>query len=363
MVNKPAVDNMDLKRIFSEKKIFLTGHTGFKGSWLLYWMYSLGAQLKGYSLAPELPENLFNAIRGEELCESVIGDIRNLERMEAEVMAFQPDFIFHLAAQPLVRLSYEMPLDTFETNVMGTANILQVITKLQKPCTVVIITTDKVYENKEWIYPYRENEMLGGLDPYSASKACAELVTQSYLHSFFSVNKIAQHGKGIATARAGNVIGGGDWAKDRIIPDIVKAFSKHEPVHLRNPLSVRPWQHVLEPLSGYMLLAAQLSENPSAYAGAWNFGPHIEDCLTVEDLVKKAIEIWGEGEYVDLSHEDSPHEARLLKLDINKAINGLKWKPKWDSAIAIDKTLAWYKAYTKENARELLKADIESYTS
>lgn len=350
---------------YQGKKVFLTGHTGFKGAWLLQWLHSLGAQVKGYALAPATEDDLYNLIEGDSLCQSVIADLRDAARLEAEILSFQPDFIFHLAAQPLVRLSYEIPSETFFVNAIGTAYVLDALRKLDKPCTAVLITTDKVYENKEWVYPYRETDRLGGYDPYSASKACAELVINSYTQSFFNPAAFAQHQKGIVSVRAGNVIGGGDWAKDRIIPDIVRALRAGIPVTVRNPSAVRPWQHVLEPLGGYLLIGAKLAAEPLRYGGAWNFGPHAEDNKTVGELVAIAIAAWGSGHSEMPPMVGQPHEAGLLKLDINKAVNELHWQPKYSAAEAIDKTLAWYKRFTTDraSARRLVAEDIQSYTN
>ncbi len=348
--------------IYKNKKVFLTGHTGFKGSWMLAWLHQLGAVVKGYSLAPENTFDLYHTMQGDLLCESIIADIRDKQKLENEIISFQPDFIFHLAAQPLVRLSYEIPSDTFSVNAIGTAHVLDAVRKLTKPCIVVLITTDKVYENLEWHYPYRETDRLGGYDPYSASKACAEIVINSYRNSFFNPKNYIEHQKCLASARAGNVIGGGDWAKDRIIPDIVRALQNKETISVRNPKSIRPWQHVLEPVGGYLHLGLKLLEDPIAYANAWNFGPYAEDNLYVEDLVKTAIQIWGQGEYQSPTLINQPHEAGLLKLDINKSINELNWKPKWNAKIAIEKTLNWYKASSESiNSIDLVYQNISEF--
>ncbi|MVT07435.1 CDP-glucose 4,6-dehydratase [Chitinophaga tropicalis] len=359
----------DAPMLFTEtykgKKIFLTGHTGFKGSWLLVWLHQLGAKVKGYSLAPEKADDLYHQLNGDSLCESVIADIMDYERLEKELLAFEPDFIFHLAAQPLVRLSYEKPVETFAINSIGTAHVLQALARLNKPCNAVMITTDKVYHNNEWIYPYRETDQLGGYDPYSASKACAELVINSYRNSFFNINEYDSHWKAVAVARAGNVIGGGDWARDRIIPDIVRALRNGQPVSVRNPRSVRPWQHVLEPLGGYLLLGHYLSVAPYQYSTAYNFGPFMEDNMEVEDLVKVALEIWQEGTYEVQQLKGQPHEAGLLRLDISKAINELKWKPKLNAAQAVERTINWYKEVSsgKMEAYDLVRRDIERYVT
>lgn len=335
---------------YKGKNVFLTGHTGFKGSWLLQWLHLLGAHVKGLSLSPQNQTDLYHLISGDDLCESVIGDIKDKKLVEKAILDFQPDYIFHLAAQPLVRLSYNKPADTFEVNAMGTANVLEAVRKLEKKCTVVLITTDKVYENREWIYPYRETDSLGGYDPYSASKACAEIIIKSYQQSFFNPTDYNQHKKAICSTRAGNVIGGGDWAKDRIVPDIIRSLQANTPVIVRNPSAIRPWQHVLEPLGAYLLLGARLTTAPQQYAGAWNFGPLASDNKEVEELVKMAIEHWGSGTYEKPSLVDQPHEAGLLKLDISKAMSQLQWVPRYTAAEAIEKTISWYKNFHRQPA-------------
>ncbi|MEA5141156.1 CDP-glucose 4,6-dehydratase [Arcicella rigui] len=343
---------MGILNIYSDKKVFLTGHTGFKGSWLLTWLHELGANIKGYSLAPENEQDLYNLIDGNSFCKSVIADIRDKQRLQDELTVFQPDFIFHLAAQPLVRPSYQIPTETFEINTLGTAYLLDAVRSLEKPCVVIIITTDKVYENQEWNYAYREIDRLGGYDPYSASKAAAEIVVSSYRKSFFNPDSYNVHQKALASARAGNVIGGGDWAKDRIIPDIVRALQATTSIRVRNPNAVRPWQHVLEPISGYLLLGAKLAIEPIKYATAWNFGPYMADTLTVGEVVNKVIKIWGEGEAEIKQNANAPHEAGLLMLDISKSINELGWKPKWNAKIAIENTIKAYQSYTYQTIIE-----------
>jgi CDP-glucose 4,6-dehydratase len=349
-----------LTETYNNKRVFLTGHTGFKGSWLLCMLNMLGAQVKGYALAPTDELNLFNQLKGESLCESVIADIRDKNHLKEEIAAFKPDFIFHLAAQPLVRRSYEIPAETFEVNAIGTANLLDAVLELENNCSTVIITTDKVYENKEWIYPYRENDVLGGHDPYSASKACAEIIVNSYRQSFFTAGD-QNLVKGLASARAGNVIGGGDWATDRIIPDVVKALENDEDIVVRNPNSVRPWQHVVEPLTGYLLLGAKLAAQPAPFSEAFNFGPSIADTLKVEDLVKLAIEAWGSGSYRILNEGKQVHEAGLLKLDINKAADKLAWVPHLASAEALNWTIGWYHNYKNQPAIDLSFTQIKNY--
>ncbi|MDB5158572.1 MAG: CDP-glucose 4,6-dehydratase [Mucilaginibacter sp.] len=347
----------ELKKIYAGKKVFLTGHTGFKGSWLLKILSMLGADVKGYALAPDSELSLYNVINGDSLCQSVINDLRNKQALKDAVIEFQPDFVFHLAAQPLVRLSYQIPSETFEINAIGTANLLDAIRVLDKPVYSVLITTDKVYHNYEWEYPYRENDRLGGYDPYSASKACAELVIDSYRNSFFNINDFARHGKALAVARAGNVIGGGDWAKDRLIPDIVRAISNGQEIELRNPNSVRPWQHVFEPLVAYLMLGGKIVEDPVYYSQAYNFGPDFTDALPVVEMVELAINSWGSGKYFVNKIISQPHEAGLLKLDISKALTQIGWEPKNSAAQAVETTIAWYKQYY--NNREAIMAFTE----
>lgn len=347
----------ELQKKYQGKKVFLTGHTGFKGAWMLKTLSLLGADVKGYALEPQTKDDLFHLIEGDKICTSIIADLRDKQRLEKEMESFQPDFVFHLAAQPLVRLSYEIPAETFEVNVIGTANVLDAVRLLKKTCAVVLITTDKVYRNNEWIYPYRENDRLGGYDPYSASKACAELVIDSYRNSFFNVNKYKEHNKAIAVGRAGNVIGGGDWSKNRLIPDVAKAFADENPVIIRNPNSVRPWQHVLEPVVGYLMLGVNLCNEPIKFSQAFNFGPQLSDALSVEEMLKLAIASWGKGEYVVEKVEGQPHEAGLLKLDINKAISELKWQPKMNAESAVSMTMDWYKEFY------LNKAGVLSFTT
>jgi CDP-glucose 4,6-dehydratase len=334
-----------LEQTYKGKKVFLTGHTGFKGAWLLKILSMLGADIMGYALEPDHKENLYNLIGGESLCRSVIGDLRNAKKLSEAVADFQPDFVFHLAAQPLVRLSYQIPAETFEVNAIGTAHVLDGIKALQKPCYAVLITTDKVYRNLEWVYPYRENDRLGGYDPYSASKACTELVIDSYRNSFFNTQTFDSHKKAVAVGRAGNVIGGGDWAKDRLIPDIIRALSKNKNIEIRNPDAIRPWQHVLEPLLGYLMLGINLTTKPEKFSEAYNFGPALTDALPVSKMVDLAINSWGSGQYFVHQAGDQPHEAGLLKLDISKATIELGWTPKYNAEQAIANTIAWYKAY------------------
>ena len=334
-----------LKEIYQGKKIFLTGHTGFKGAWLLQTLNLLGAEVMGYALEPHTKDDLYYLIEGDQICKSLIADLRDRETLINAVSNFQPDYIFHLAAQPLVRLSYEMPLETFEVNAIGTANLLDSIKLLEKKCSVILITTDKVYHNNEWEYPYRENDRLGGYDPYSASKACAELVIDSYRNCFFNPSNYDNHHKGIAVARAGNVIGGGDWSKDRLIPDIVKALIKKEEIVIRNLNAIRPWQHVLEPIIAYLTLGMHLHQNPYKFGNAYNFGPFSEDSLPVQEMLNLSINYWGSGKFKVEQAKNQPHEAGLLKLDISKAIKELGWKPKLNASSAVEMTMNWYKDF------------------
>ncbi|WP_426092445.1 CDP-glucose 4,6-dehydratase [Flavobacterium sp. DSR3-2] len=326
---------------WKNKRVYLTGHTGFKGSWLSLWLHEMGAIVKGYSLAPYTSTSLFEEARVFEGMDSEIGDIRNLELVTKSMTSFDPDILIHMAAQPLVRLSYASPVDTYATNVMGTIHVLEAARQCKKLKSIVAITTDKCYENKEWTWGYRENEPMGGHDPYSSSKGCCELLIASYRKSFFNdINSPA-----LASVRAGNVIGGGDWSDDRLIPDILKAFEKSNPVIVRNPLSTRPWQHVLEPLSGYLVLAQELYNNGDQFAEGWNFGPKDEDCQSVEWILNTMIKTWGEGASWQLDTNSNPHEAGFLKLDCSKAAQELKWMPQWNLEFTLKSIVDWHKAW------------------
>lgn len=339
-----------LKNIYAGKKVFVTGHTGFKGAWLTTTLHLAGAVVKGFALPPQYPNGLFDLIQPLQPIQSVIGDIRDKALLQKEIENFQPDYIFHLAAQPLVRRSYQIPAETFEVNVAGTANLLEAVSSLQNQCTVVVVTTDKVYQNKEADILYKEDDALGGYDPYSASKACTELVASSFRDSFFNVKSHQQHKKALATARAGNVIGGGDWSVDRLIPDIVQHLQNEEEISVRNPTAVRPWQHVLEPIAGYLKLAALLNSDPAKFSGAYNFGPLPTDHLQVKDFVETAINIWGGGSWKDTTDTTAPHEAGLLKLDISLAKSSLGWVPKLNATQAIEWTIDWYKKPVAQQA-------------
>lgn len=340
------------------KKVFLTGHTGFKGSWLSLWLQSMGTVVKGYSLAPPTNPSLFVVAGVAASMESQIGDIRDLESLKESMLGFNPDILIHMAAQPLVRLSYIEPVDTYTTNVIGTVNVLEVARSCPNLKAIVSVTTDKCYENKEWAWGYRENEPMGGHDPYSSSKGCAELVSSAYRNSFFSTKDSAA----LATARAGNVIGGGDWADDRLIPDILKAFENSKSVVVRNPLSTRPWQHVLEPLSGYLVLAEHLYQYGQEYAEAWNFGPKEEDCKPVNWILDQMVATWGEGAAWKLDQNNNPHEAGFLKLDCSKAALKLHWHPKWNLEHTLNLIVHWHQDWRAgKNINETCLQEIANY--
>jgi CDP-glucose 4,6-dehydratase len=337
-----GIDKGKVDPIFwNGKKVYLTGHTGFKGSWLSLWLQNMGALVKGYSLDVNTTPALFTAANIAEEMESEIGDIRNLEQLTKSMISFSPDILIHMAAQPLVRFSYQEPVETYTTNVIGTVNVLEAARKCPNLKAIVSVTTDKCYENKEWEWGYRENEPMGGYDPYSSSKGCAELVISAYRQSFFNCYDTPS----LASARAGNVIGGGDWAEDRLIPDILRAFKKSEPVVIRNPLSTRPWQHVLEPLSGYLVLAQELFLNGDDFAEGWNFGPKDEDCKPVSWILDKMVTYWGNNASWILCKKNNPHEAGFLKLDCSKALNRLKWNPKWNLQLTLKSIVDWHKFY------------------
>ena len=345
---------------WSGKRVLVTGHTGFKGSWLSLWLKKLGATVVGYALPPTSAEGLFSLASVEEQMTSVYGDIGDREELEALFLRFQPDVVFHLAAQPLVRASYADPVETYRVNIMGTVYLLEAVRKSRCCRVVVNITSDKCYENAEWAWGYRESDPMGGSDPYASSKGCAELVTAAYRHSFFDVSK--NRCAAVATARAGNVIGGGDIAKDRIVPDIVAAVSQRRSLVIRNPDAIRPWQHVLEPLSGYLLLAEKLWKDPVAYARGWNFGPNVDSHRPVRWIVEKFQDYWGERLVWELDGGDKPHEAKLLTLDSMKARMMLGWQPRWTLDLALRAVVDWQRAYERgESLREVALRQIVSY--
>ena len=342
---------------WKDKKVLITGHTGFKGSWLSLWLQNMNADVIGVSLDPPTVPSIFKQARISEGIVSLREDIRNLGKMNEIFQKYQPEIVFHLAAQPLVRYSYREPVETYQTNVMGTLNILEGIRGVDSVRSAVMITTDKCYENHEWEWGYREIDPLGGHDPYSSSKGCAELLIASYRNSYFNPDSINQHGTAIASARAGNVIGGGDWAEDRLIPDIIRALQQGKKVKIRNPDAIRPWQHVLEPLYGYLVLAEKLHGSDPQYTGAWNFGPYENDVGTVKTIVKNITSQWSEESTWSIDNDKHPHEANYLKLDCSKAHSRLKWKPKWNLTFALKKIVEWYKA--EDAGRDLRKLTLD----
>lgn len=345
------------------KRVFLTGHTGFKGGWLSLWLSSMGAKVTGFALAPNTTPNFYEVVGFEDKLEkSHISDIRDLKKLQDAMRDAQPEIVIHMAAQPLVRYSYDNPVETYATNVMGTVHVLESIRALVCVRAAVIVTTDKCYENQEWAWGYRENEPMGGHDPYSNSKGCAELVTSAYRQSYFSPNKYNQHRVAIASARAGNVIGGGDWSQDRLIPDAIKAFESNQPLMIRNPLATRPWQHVLEPLSGYLVLAQALFREGPQFNGAWNFGPRDEDARPVQEVVNLLIKNWDAAASWTQDEKEQPHEAHALKLDCSKAHQYLKWSAKWSLETAISQITQWHNAlHQNSNMREISLLQIERY--
>lgn len=348
--------DMDLRPGYKGKKVLITGHTGFKGGWLCLWLNALGAETVGYALAPDTEPSLYNVGGIGDYGKSIIADIRDRGQLLKIMEQERPEFVFHLAAQPLVRRSYKDPAGTFETNVMGTVNILEAVRKVDSVRSCVIITSDKCYENMEWIYPYRENDPLGGHDPYSASKASAEIVVSSYRRSFFSDGRC-----GVATARAGNVIGGGDWAEDRIVPDCIRSLVNGKRVKVRNPNAIRPWQFVLDPLHGYLMLGLKVREDPGAYSEAWNFAPPVSQ-YTVRELVDDIVRCWGSGGWDEVSDPASLHEAHFLRLDSTKANVRLGWAPALSLQEGIERTVEWYKHFTDgDDMRKISHRQISEF--
>jgi CDP-glucose 4,6-dehydratase len=343
--------------IWRGKRVFLTGHTGFKGGWLALWLTELGAVVRGYALDPATEPSLFNTARLASRIDDVRGDICDAKRLESSMQAFQPEVVLHMAAQPLVRYSYDDPIGTYETNVIGTAKVLDAVRRTPTVRAVVSVTTDKCYENREWHWGYRESDPLGGYDPYSSSKACAELVTAAFRQSYFPVERMKDHGVAVATARAGNVIGGGDWATDRLIPDLVRAFVAGTPAAIRRPLSIRPWQHVLEPLDGYLRLAEGLLTGEPRYASAYNFGPTEDDAQPVEWIVNKMVELWGDGASWEYDNASFVHEAGYLKLDASRARAELGWRPRLRLETALAWLVEWYK--NCQTGRDMQAVTIE----
>lgn len=346
------------------RRVFLTGHTGFKGGWLALWLVRLGAQVRGYSLAPVTEPNLFTVAGVGNVLDDVRGDLLDRAKLEGAVQEFAPEVVFHLAAQPLVRRSYADPLGTYATNVMGTVHVLEAVRKTPSVRAVVCVTTDKCYENREWVWPYRETDPLGGHDPYSSSKACAEIVSAAYRSSFFTVDRPGEHRVALATARAGNVIGGGDWSEDRLIPDLIRGFETRKPAVIRNPGAIRPWQHVLEPLMGYIRLAQKLLAGEPQVDSAFNFGPGDEDAWSVEQIADRMAALWGEDARWVRAGDSGVHEAGTLRLDASKARAELGWRPGLGIEDALEWTVRWYRAWheRREMPGETLRqiADYEA---
>lgn len=352
----------DVVNPWQGRRVFLTGHTGFKGGWLALWLAGRGAQIRGYALDPATEPNFFAAASIAAILDDVRGDIRDYAKLQAAMTGFRPEVVFHLAAQPLVRRSYADPLGTYATNVMGTAHVLEAVRQTPSVRAVVCITTDKCYENREWVWPYRETDPLGGYDPYSSSKACAEIVAAAYRNSFFPIERLHEHRVAVATARAGNVIGGGDWSEDRLIPDLVRGFQSGHPVLIRRPKAIRPWQHVLEPVRGYMLLAEHLLAGHAQFASAFNFGPGDDDAWPVERIATKLAGLWGDGASWVCDSAPAVHEAHFLRLDSSKARAELHWRPRLGIEAALEWTIAWYRAWRQgANMARLTQEQIASY--
>src|ERR1035437_5946677 len=355
--------NVDIfQNFYKGKRVLITGHTGFKGSWLAIWLHELGAEVIGFALDPYYERDNFVLSGIKDKIIDFRGDIRDGQLLKDVFQKYQPEIVFHLAAQPLVRLSYDIPVETYEVNVMGSIHVMEAIRATESVKVAGMITTDKCYENREQIWGYRENEAMGGYDPYSSSKGATEIAIASWRRSFFHPDKYASHGKSIASVRAGNVIGGGDWALDRIIPDCIKAMEVGKPIEIRSPKAIRPWQHVLEPLSGYMLLANKMWNEPTKYCEGWNFGPHAESIATVWDVATILIANYGNGELCDLSNHSNLHEAKLLMLDISKAKFQLGWEPRLNISQTVELTVDWYKRYKTEDVFGLCLEHIKSYT-
>ena len=347
---------------WKDRRVLITGHTGFKGSWLSLWLQEMGAEVIGYALPPPTQPSLFELAGVAEGMTSVIGDVRDLEGLQNVLTDHRPEIVVHMAAQALVRASYEQPVETYATNVMGTVHLLEAVRRSEGVRVVLVVTSDKCYENREWVWGYRENEPMGGHDPYSSSKGCAELVTAAYRSSFFAPGDYARHGVAVASARAGNVIGGGDWARDRLVPDIMDAFLEGRTARIRNPHAIRPWQHILDPLSGYLCLAERLWEHGSEYAGGWNFGPSTEEARPVGWIAKRLAELWGDDARWETDAGPHPHEAHYLKLDCSKAQTQLRWLPRIPLSVALNRIVAWYQGYRRgESARDITLADIQRF--
>lgn len=353
--------NSLFKNIYNGKRVLITGHTGFKGSWLSIWLKMMGAEIVGYALEPYTERDNFVVTKLEDKISHIVGDVRDYQNLLHVFSKYEPEFVFHLAAQPLVRESYANPKKTYDVNIGGTVNVLECCRLTDSVRVIVNVTTDKCYENKEWIWGYRENDRLGGYDPYSSSKAGSEIVTQSYRNSFFHPERTNDHGKSLSSVRSGNVIGGGDWRTDRLLPDCVRALEKNEPITVRNPNAIRPWQHVLEPLSGYLLLASKMAEEPKVYCDAWNFGPQEKSLKSVGEVADLVVKNWGKGSWESHLDKIAPHEAHTLRLDITKALTLLGWKPVFDIEQVVSRTINWYESYRKKDMYKFCEQQIQSY--
>lgn len=350
------------RRFWEGRRVFVTGHTGFKGSWLCLQLHRLGARVTGYALPPPTDPNLYALCRIDGIVTSVIADVRDGERLRREMTAADPEVVFHLAAQPLVRESYRRPAETYEVNLMGTVNLLEAVRDCAQVRSVLVVTSDKCYENREWVWGYRETDRLGGYDPYASSKACAEMAVAAWTASFFNPEEHTRHRVAIATARAGNIIGGGDWAAERLVPDLVRAILNGQPLAVRAPLATRPWQHVLDPLAGYLRLAQLLFEEGPRYNGGWNFGPGERDIRTVAEVVEKFVAVWGPGATWKAAGGSHPHETATLKLECSKARDRLGWKPRWDLDSAVEKVVEWTRGYRDgHDCRELCLTQIDDH--
>jgi CDP-glucose 4,6-dehydratase len=354
------MDNEMFGSIFKEKKVLVTGHTGFKGSWLSIWLNELGANVIGYALDPYTNKDNFVLSNLDKCIIDNREDIRNFNKLLKVFNQYKPEIIFHLAAQSLVQLSYEKPKETYEININGTVNVLEAARLTNSVKVIIIVTSDKCYENQEWVWGYREIDIMGGYDPYSSSKGCVEIITSAFKRSFFNLNKSGQN-VAIASVRAGNVIGGGDWSRNRLVPDCIKSIESRRPIKIRNPKSIRPWQHVLEPLSGYLLLAEKMLNDWKEYSSGWNFGPNIDSNIKVWDLVKKIVDLYGRGEIIDCSNNKKSYEARILSLDISKALFKLGWRPTLDINETLEMSVDWYKRYKDEDVYNLCVEQIKKF--
>lgn len=364
-------DAIDLRSVFSGRRVLVTGHTGFKGTWLVHWLHHLGAEVTGFALPPETDPSIFVATDAASLCDHRVGDLGEADSIAAVVAETRPEFVLHLGAQALVRRSYRDPLETIRSNILGTAHLLDAVRRAGTPCAVVVVSSDKCYENRESWHGYRESDPMGGHDIYSMSKGATELVTSSYRRSFFNPARLSEHAIAVGSGRAGNVVGGGDWAEDRLVPDIVRAIAAGDPAIIRNPVSVRPWQHVLEPLGGYLVLAAHLAghgrlDTRDACTG-WNFGPNPTEVATVGEVADRIVSVWGQGHWQHDPPKDAPKEAGLLRLSIDQAVARLGWRPRWSLHETIDRTVEWYRAHAEgastDALRSLTATQIETYTS